>query len=91
MGVLDCSQMTAKLLGNDNNDRLLTERELAQRLNVKVRTLRQWRWRGVGPPHLKLGAGGKAPVRYAPSVVAAWLDGAARSNTSDPGGGGDVA
>ena len=34
----------------------LTERELAARWRVSVRTLQNWRWMGRGPRFLKIGA-----------------------------------
>lgn len=33
----------------------LTQDELAARWRVSPRTLEQWRWRGIGPRHLKIG------------------------------------
>lgn len=51
-------------------DELLTPDELAAYLKVAVKTLAQWRWQRVGPPHLK--AGGH--VRYRRSAVEAWLE-----------------
>ena len=40
--------------------RLMTERELALKLNVKHTTLQQWRHNGKGPPYIKMGR----TVRY---------------------------
>lgn len=34
----------------------LTEKELAARWRVSVRTLQNWRWMGRGPRYLKIGA-----------------------------------
>ncbi len=34
----------------------LDQNELAERWSLSPRTLEQWRWRGVGPRYLKLGA-----------------------------------
>lgn len=34
----------------------MTERELAARWRVSVRTLQNWRWMGRGPRFLKIGA-----------------------------------
>jgi hypothetical protein len=45
-----------------------TEAELAAYLRVKPITLRNWRWRRVGPPYIK--AGGR--VLYDPEVVYRW-------------------
>jgi hypothetical protein len=46
-----------------------SERQTAEALGKKVRTLRLWRWRGEGPPYVKLGA----QVYYRDEAVAAWL------------------
>jgi len=61
--------------------RLLTEQQLAIELNVSVRTLQQWRFKGGGPRFLKLGAA----VRYDWAHVEVWLEGKGRESTSDPG------
>jgi len=54
-----------------DDDRLMTIQELATYLHVPVRTLYNWRWRGEGPPALKLGG---HHVRFRPSEVDAWLE-----------------
>ncbi|WP_373693854.1 helix-turn-helix transcriptional regulator [Parafrankia sp. BMG5.11] len=46
----------------------LTEHQLAQRLNVSVRTLQGWRIRGEGVPFLKLGR----CIRYPIAAVEGW-------------------
>jgi excisionase family DNA binding protein len=48
---------------------LLTEQELAKRLNVSLASIRRWRINGRGPLFLKVGA----LVRYRPEDVEAWL------------------
>lgn len=35
--------------------RNLTANELAVRWSVTIKTLRQWRWNGKGPPYFKIG------------------------------------
>lgn len=52
---------------------LLDENQTAAILNVRVSTLRNWRWRGVGPRFRKLGR----MVRYADADVAAFIEGGA--------------
>ena len=65
---------------NPNGAReLLKEHEAAQRLRLKVTTLRRWRWAGTGPEFLKIGAA----VRYDPAVLEAFIEAARRSSTSD--------
>lgn len=42
----------------------LTERQVAARLGVSVRTLQNWRWLGIGPRYFKLSPGRGGRVRY---------------------------
>lgn len=53
----------------DDNDRLLSPRELAAYLGLPVATLYQYRYRGEGPPGYKIGR----HVRYRWTDVQAWL------------------
>lgn len=53
---------------------LLTAEELAERLKVPVSTVHTWRYRGDGPPSLKVGR----YVRYERAAVQQWLEGCAR-------------
>ena len=57
---------------------LLTERQLAERLNIPMRTLQSQRQRGTGFPFIKLGAS----VRYDWDVVQAKLAKLTRASTS---------
>jgi len=50
---------------------LLDESEAAATLNVAVQTLRNWRWRGIGPRFVKLG---KRAVRYRRSDLDAFVE-----------------
>ena len=64
----------------DSDDaRLLTEHEVADLLAPSIKTLRNWRLSGYGPPHLKVGR----LVRYRLSDVRAWLADCQRTSTSD--------
>lgn len=60
---------------------LHTEKQEAQRLNVSVRTLQAWRYKGGGPSFIKV----KSAVRYNPATTDAWLVERTRASTSDPG------
>ena len=60
---------------------LLKEHDVAAVLNVKVVTLRRWRWAGRGPRFVKIGAA----VRYDPSDVESFIAQGRRHSTSDPG------
>ena len=51
-------------------DGLITTVELAAFLSLPVKTLRQWRYLGVGPRALKVGR----HLRYQPAEVRRWLD-----------------
>ena len=68
-------------------DRLLTEKEAAQFLGVSVRTLQNWRRKGIGPKWYKVGR----LVRYARADLYDFLRYARRRSTSDPGIGLNVA
>ncbi|MBX3026967.1 helix-turn-helix domain-containing protein [bacterium] len=63
-------------------ERMMRESEVAALLGVSRRTLQGWRWRGGGPPYVRIGGA----VRYEPAEVRAWLDAQRRTSTSDSGG-----
>ena len=65
----------------DDEARLITEGEAADLLTLSVKTLRNWRLSGYGPPHLKLGR----LVRFRLSDLKAWLKSCERASTSDRG------
>jgi predicted DNA-binding transcriptional regulator AlpA len=56
----------------DDSLNFLTEKELAQHLKIKVKTLQHWRAKGQGPPHIRLGS---KIVRYRLNDVCAFLAG----------------
>lgn len=60
---------------------LVNETEAARILNLKVTTLRRWRWAGHGPRFIKVGAA----VRYDLADLTAFIEAGRRSSTSDPG------
>ena len=64
---------------------LLNESQAADLLNIKVPTLRRWRWAGKGPRFLKIGGA----VRYDRADLEGFIASARRTSTSDTGGGGD--
>ncbi len=51
-------------------ERLFTAEELAEYLKRPVATLYAWRYRGEGPPGIRVGR----ELRYRESDVVAWLD-----------------
>lgn len=46
-------------------EKYLSEKALAKRWGVAPRTLQKWRWRGIGPPYIKIGIA----VRYQPESI----------------------
>jgi hypothetical protein len=67
--------------GVSRGNGLLNERQAAEILNLKVPTLRRWRWAGKGPAFLKIGGA----VRYDPAELDRFVGSARRTSTSDPG------
>jgi excisionase family DNA binding protein len=51
-------------------DRLLSPGEVALFLSVPVKTLYQWRYKGIGPRGLRVGR----HLRYRQDEIEAWLD-----------------
>lgn len=67
-----------------NDDRFLTETEVARLLGMSPRTLQAWRYKGGHTPDfIKVGRS----VRYRLGDVKAWLRERRRRSTSDPGPG----
>ena len=66
----------------DGAQPLFTERDVATLLNVSVKTVRNWKVTGKGPPFRKL----SRIVRYAADDLQAWTDARRRISTSDRGG-----
>ncbi|MFC0547709.1 helix-turn-helix domain-containing protein [Kutzneria chonburiensis] len=55
---------------------LWTPEDLGTFLQVPEKTLRDWRYKGYGPPWLRMGK----RVRYDAKAVLDWLDGLATNN-----------
>jgi len=51
---------------------LVGEEEAAKILGLSVQTLRNWRFKRIGPPYLKVGS---RSVRYSPEDLYKWLEG----------------
>ncbi len=66
---------------NQSGLALVNETEAARTLNIKVATLRRWRWAGKGPRFIKIGAA----VRYDPADLAEFIKAGRRWSTSDFG------
>jgi hypothetical protein len=63
---------------------MLTEVQLAARLNVSRSVLRKLRHHGGGPPYVKLGsARSRGGVRYPLSSTERWLEGRMRTCTRE--------
>lgn len=52
---------------------LMTPEEVADLLKVSTGTLENWRYRGEGPPFVKLGSKRRSPVRYRSKDVEDWM------------------
>lgn len=50
-------------------DRLLSQKELAEALRVSIEQLRLWRNKGIGPAHFRVGHA----IRYRKVEVERWL------------------
>jgi hypothetical protein len=61
---------------------LLTEQEAAELIGFTPRFLQERRFRGGGPPFVKISA---RAIRYRPSDLAAWAAERLRTSTSDRG------
>ena len=64
--------------------KLLTPHEAAEKLRVKIATLRTWRWRGTGPKYLRMGSGNpKGRVLYPEEDLAVYLAAHRYGSTSE--------
>ena len=66
-------------MGNE----VLTTQQAADVLGLRPGTLEVWRWKGTGPPHIRLS---KRAVRYRRADLDVWLASRVRRSTSDTGG-----
>lgn len=64
---------------NAKDDKLMTEQEAAEFLNVQNRTLQSWRLRGGGPRFVKL----STMVRYRAVDLQEFVNSGLRRNTSE--------
>jgi predicted DNA-binding transcriptional regulator AlpA len=55
---------------NDHYSALLSERQVAHRLGISVRTVQAWRVSGDGPEFIRLG---RRTIRYREIDLAAWI------------------
>ena len=60
---------TPNAASTGGEQRLLNELEVAERLNMRVATLRRWRFAGKPPAYVKVGAA----VRYRPCDIEAFV------------------
>ena len=63
-------------------NKLLDEKQAATLLNVSVKSLQAWRYRGGGPKFVKIG---RRLVRYAVDDLEAFVVASKRTSTSDTG------
>ena len=69
-------------------DPVLTPVEAAKFINLTPRFLAMRRYKGGGPPHIRIS---RTRVMYLTSDLRAWLEGLRRNSTSDPGPDGERA
>lgn len=62
-------QHTSDLISSHLGKRLVSAEQVADYLGVPVKTLYQWRYKGVGPRALRVGR----HLRYRPEDVEGWL------------------
>lgn len=53
---------------------LLTPRQVEAEYGLRVPTLAQWRWMGLGPDYIKQTPGKGGRIKYKRSAIEAWLD-----------------
>lgn len=63
----------------ENDKILLNEAEVAEMTGLSKRTLQAWRYRGGGPPFIKLGRA----VRYRKSDIVEWINEQAVRSTAE--------
>jgi excisionase family DNA binding protein len=69
----------ASRLGSREMPDLLTQQQLAEELQVSVRTLERWRREGTGPPWVRVG---RSP-RYRRQDIDRWLEATRRNSPTD--------
>jgi excisionase family DNA binding protein len=69
----------ASRLGSRDVPDLLTQQQLAEELQVSVRTLERWRREGTGPPWVRVG---RSP-RYRRQDLDRWLEATRRTGPND--------
>lgn len=60
----------SELLMEDRSN-LLTEKQVAEKTGLSVKTLQAWRWQGNGPQYVKFG---NRSVRYLVGDVLDWIE-----------------
>lgn len=66
----------------DNNDRMMTPREVADLLGLSLQRLAQLRRAGTGPAYCKLSDGQGGSIRYRRAAVDAWIESRTRKAVS---------
>ena len=54
---------------NDGNSEIMTEADVAELMQVTVRTVQGWRYNKIGPPYTKIGG----TIRYRRSQILEWM------------------
>jgi hypothetical protein len=69
--------------GDGTGPLVVDEYEAARRLDISVKTARNWRYKGIGPPFVKYGSGRSSPIRYPVRGLDEFIEANLRSSTSD--------
>lgn len=83
-GGLDLSHQTphaSEPTTRPDPDALLNQGQAASLIGVSERTLECWRWRGDGPPYVKIS---RRAVRYRRKDIQEWAESRLQRSTSDP-------
>ncbi len=67
--------------GSDPVPEYVNEQHVAAATGLSRKTLQEWRYRGGGPPFIKLSETKRGRVRYHWPTVLAWFASRARTNT----------
>lgn len=62
---------------------LISTKQTAAALGVKLQTLRAWRMQGRGPRYVRLGDNRLGRVAYRPEDIAAWIEEHTAGSTSE--------
>ncbi|MFH1531827.1 MAG: helix-turn-helix domain-containing protein [Pseudomonadota bacterium] len=62
---------------------LISSKQAAAALGIRLQTLRTWRMRGSGPRYVRMGGNRLGRVAYRPEDVSAWIEAHLAGSTSE--------